>query len=88
MDQVVRKFVGSELTSSSKKGLISKYNYAKGKIQEMMDDGVVGYHCAVTYQKIRTDASDESVMRTIVQCDGLGRITTKAPATLCRKPTP
>ena len=28
---------------------------------------------AVTYQKIRTDASDESVMRTIVQCDGLGR---------------
>ncbi|MBQ2355190.1 MAG: hypothetical protein II397_05135 [Treponema sp.] len=44
MDQVVRKFVGSELTSSSKKGLISKYNYTKGKIQEMMDDGVVGYH--------------------------------------------
>jgi len=29
--------------------------------------------CAVTYQKIRTDAADESVMRTIVQCDGLGR---------------
>ncbi|MBP5438269.1 MAG: hypothetical protein J6Y30_09845, partial [Treponema sp.] len=28
---------------------------------------------AVTYQKIRTDAADESVMRTIVQCDGLGR---------------
>ena len=28
---------------------------------------------AVTYQKVKTDAADESVMRTIVQCDGLGR---------------
>lgn len=44
LDQVVRKLVGSELTSSSKKALIRKYNYAKGKIQEMMYDGVVGYY--------------------------------------------
>ena len=43
LDQVIGRLVGSELTSSTKEGLIGKYNYAKGRIQEMMDDGAVGY---------------------------------------------
>ncbi len=43
LDQVIKKLVGSELTSSSKEGLIGKYNYAKGRIQEMIDDRAVGY---------------------------------------------
>ena len=43
LDQVVGRLVSRELTSTTKKTLTDKYKYAKEKIQEMMDDGVIGY---------------------------------------------